>query len=193
MKEEPRKEITLEEYRELYRNLIEEYGKLKAAKEKTRDEIQEEINQAREYHEMEIEAYKAEINAFRGNSMIKKFVQEFEDKKEVFKELYSKKHPEAYKDIIVNVAAILDTDMDATRIHEINDGEYEGTLLYVIAEKRYTPSVYWYVKVAYGSCSGCDTLQDIRGRGHEAPTQQQIDDYMTLTLHIVQGLKRMED
>jgi hypothetical protein len=43
--------------------------------------------------------------------------------------------------------------------------------------------------VGYGSCSGCDTLQGISDYSHAAPNEKQIDDYMTLALHIVQGFK----
>jgi hypothetical protein len=84
---------------------------------------------------------------------------------------------------------------DPTRIHQIDDGDYQGTLLFVIAASGYQPSDYWYVKVGYGSCSGCDTLQAIDGYGgysDEAPSKDQVDDYMTLALHIIQGLKSMQ-
>ena len=79
------------------------------------------------------------------------------------------------------------------RIHKIDDGDYQGTLLFVIAAKGYQPSKYWAVSVGYGSCSGCDTLEGIKSDGDygESPNKQQIADYMTLALHIVQGLKQI--
>jgi len=74
-------------------------------------------------------------------------------------------------------------------------------LVYVIAESGYQPNTYWYVKVSYGSCSGCDTLEAIMcgNWGHETKEEedewkeQAIDKLMTLALHIVQGLKKMGD
>jgi hypothetical protein len=106
------------------------------------------------------------------------------------------KHPSEYKDIVkavVSVVASADEydDPDPERIHEINDGDYRGTLVFVIAAKGYQPSRYWYVKVGYGSCSGCDTLQAIHSYSDEPPSESQLKDYMTLALHIVQGLKEM--
>ena len=52
---------------------------------------------------------------------------------------------------------------------------------------------YWYVKVNYGSCSGCDTFQSIRMYSDEPLTKQEVDDYMTLCLHIVQRLHPMQE
>ena len=83
---------------------------------------------------------------------------------------------------------------DTDRIHQIDDGEYQGTLVYVIGAKGYQPNDYWYVKVGYGSCSGCDTLESIRSYQYDQPpTEEQIKDYYTLALHIVQGLHKMGD
>lgn len=62
----------------------------------------------------------------------------------------------------------------------------------MIAEKGYQPNDYYFVKVGYGSCSGCDTLEGIRNYEDGNPTEEQVKDYMTLALHVVQGLKRME-
>ena len=36
------------------------------------------------------------------------------------------------------------------RIHRIDDGDYQGTLVFVIGGKGYQLSTYWYVKVSYG-------------------------------------------
>ena len=82
---------------------------------------------------------------------------------------------------------------DLERIHRIDDGDYQGTLVFVIGGKGYQLSTYWYVKVSYGSCSGCDTLEAIREYGGDLPKPQQVEDYMKLALHIVQGLNKMED
>ena len=75
-------------------------------------------------------------------------------------------------------------------IHEINDGDWQGTLVYVIGAHGYQPYQYWYVRVSYGSCSGCDTLQAIQDyRGNLS--EENKDDYMLLILHIFEGLTKM--
>lgn len=107
-------------------------------------------------------------------------------------------HPSSYDDIVKAVVSVVTNDdyeaIDPERIHCIDDGDYQGTLLFVIAAKGYQPSDYWYVKVGYGSCSGCDTLEGIKNhRDDEPATEEQIGEYMTLALHIVQGLKKMGD
>jgi len=129
--------------------------------------------------------------------MIKEFVDRFEKNKKKLKEIFSQKHPDQYLDIVKAVVEILYNEddyggIDPNRIHEINDGDYQGTLLFVIADTRYQPSDYWYVKVSYGSCSGCDTLESIKDYSSEKPNESQVNDYMTLALHIVQGLKKTE-
>lgn len=114
------------------------------------------------------------------------------------REEFARGHPEDYKAVVATVVRAITADdygecaLDPERIHVIDDGRYQGTLVFVIAEKGYTPSAYWYCKVSYGSCSGCDTLQCLRGYDDGPPTAEQVDGYMTLALHIVQGLKLME-
>jgi hypothetical protein len=108
-------------------------------------------------------------------------------------------HPDSYKDVVTAVIQVIKEALqddwedkpDPQLIHEIDDGDYQGTLVYVIAAEGYQPSTYWYVKVSYGSCSGCDTLQGIREYEDDPPTEKQVDAYMTLALHIVQGLRVM--
>lgn len=127
--------------------------------------------------------------------MIQAFVNEYMKNKELVREAFSAKHPENYEDIIRIVwqyASELDTSLPYTgKIHTIDDGDYQGTLLFLIPEGEWQPSTYYYVLVNYGSCSGCDTLQGIQSECYscEVPNEKQIEDYMTLTLHIVQGIK----
>jgi len=77
------------------------------------------------------------------------------------------------------------TQWDIDHITEIDNGDYQGTLLYLIPEKTYQPSEFEYLMacVGYGSCSGCDTLQSIQcGCGSE---EGKINDYMTLCRDII--------
>ena len=78
---------------------------------------------------------------------------------------------------------------DTNRITVIDNGDYQGTLLFVIPEDTYQPCVseYIFTSVYYGSCSYCDTLegiQDINGNG--LPEEGQVNDYMTLLLNILE-------
>jgi len=129
--------------------------------------------------------------------MIKKFVERFKDREMEIKARFSENHPSNYMEVVKIVIETLSRGEDygwpdPERIHEIDDGEYEGTLIYVIAKNECHPSMYWYVKVGYGSCNACDELQTIRVGGYNKPTPEQVHDYMTLVLHIVQGLRPMD-
>lgn len=111
---------------------------------------------------------------------------------------FTEQHPEDYEAVVRAVIEMLAEVEDEDgyspapdRIHEINDGDYQGTLVYVVGAMGYQPSRYWYVQVSYGSCSGCDTLEAIRGYSAEKPDEDQVKEYMTLALHVVQGLRRM--
>ena len=127
--------------------------------------------------------------------MIKLYVERFMANKSQLENVLKQKHVDSYKELVTEVVKLITSgeydDLDPERIHEIDDGDYQGTLLFLIAEKGYQPSKYWAVKVGYGSCSGCDTLQSISGYSSDAPTQEQVDEYMMLALHIVQGLKEI--
>lgn len=128
--------------------------------------------------------------------MIQEFVDRFFENKGQLEKFFSEKHPEDYTEIVREVVKTVCGDdhprMDENRIHVIDDGDYQGTLVYVIGASGYQPYNYWYVKVYYGSCSGCDTLQSINSYSDEPPDEGQVKDYMTLALHIVQGLCKMD-
>lgn len=128
--------------------------------------------------------------------MIPEFVDRFMADKHRLEAVFRHGHPEDYTAIVGAVLEVVrDADKwckpDLNRITKIDHGDYQGTLVYVIAEEGYQPSTYWYVKVGYGSCSGCDTLEGIREYSDEKPTDSQVAQYMTLALHVVQGLKKM--
>lgn len=78
--------------------------------------------------------------------------------------------------------------LDVEHITEIDNGDYQGTLIYMIPFDTYQPSEYEYLMtcVGYGSCSGCDTLQAIAcGNWGEKLTEDQLKDYMSLCKDIV--------
>lgn len=127
--------------------------------------------------------------------MIDEFVRRFEaGGRARLLEAFRAKHPEGYEGIVKALVEQLqgpddysDTP-DPERIHRIDDGDYQGTLLFVIAAKGYQPYTYWAVKIGYGSCSGCDTFERIREYGDDPPTEQQAQEYLTLAIHVLQGL-----
>lgn len=135
--------------------------------------------------------------------MIELAVKNWELNKHKIEGYLKANHPDEYLDLVKLVIENITSEdddynfnPDPTRIHTIDDGDYQGVLLFVIAAKGYQPSKYWYVAIYYGSCSGCDTLQDIRysGTEYDAPANEtQLKDYMTLCLHIVQQLKAMDE
>jgi hypothetical protein len=134
----------------------------------------------------------------REASMIEKFTKAWFANLPAMRERFTAKHPDDYLEVVTAVIGMLSEADDSgkgpdpERIHEINDGDYQGTLLYVIGAKGYQPSTYWAVKVDYGSCSGCDTLQGIRGyRGGKPDDDAQVSEYMTLALHVIQGLREI--
>ncbi len=132
--------------------------------------------------------------------MVKEFVEAYMRNEKRMRTRFAAKCPGAYEDIVREViecindygdneGSLLKPLPDPERIHQIDDGCYQGTLVFVIGEHGYQPSEYWYVRMEYGSCAICDTLQSIEWSG--SPTEQQLDDMMTLALHVVQQLRPM--
>lgn len=80
-------------------------------------------------------------------------------------------------------------DLNVALITEIDNGDYQGTLLYLIPFETYQPSEYQYLMtyVGYGTCSGCDTLESIRAYGDydNFVTEKQLKDYMMLCKDII--------
>lgn len=111
-----------------------------------------------------------------------------------------------YKDLVKKVVELIlndedndwDDKWDAENITEIDNGDYQGTLLYMIPLKTYQPSEYEYLMtyVGYGSCSGCDTLQNIQmgyyNNEDEEEKQKEINrfikDMMKLCLDLLQNI-----
>jgi len=133
--------------------------------------------------------------------MIAEFVQRWEERKGILRAAFSAKPCIGeWKELVALVVReVLEVDEsspsvpspDPQRIHEIDDGDYQGTLVYVIGSKGYQPSDYYYLRVSYGSCSVCDTLQSVSEYSSDPPMDSQLDRYMTLALHIIQGLHAM--
>lgn len=126
--------------------------------------------------------------------MIKEFIARFDASRQKLREGFKARRPDDYRDLVRRVVEVLGpasgiSGPDPDRIHQINDGDYQGTLVFVIGEKGYQPSRYWAVLISYGSCSGCDTLEAFRGYGDDLVTDREAEEYLTLALHVVQGLR----
>ena len=90
-----------------------------------------------------------------------------------------------------------DMEWDYEKITEIDDGDYQGTLIYLIPKNIYQPSCeeYLMTNVYYGSCFGCDLLMSIEFDGCN------IEDYMSLCKDIIcntikpynEGWRKIED
>lgn len=131
--------------------------------------------------------------------MIPEIIERFDANRENLLASFKAAHPDNYAAIVKSVVEHVtseddydDNNLDPERIERIDHGDYQGTLLFVIGAKGYQPSNYWYTKVSYGSCSGCDTFEAIRDYSGELPTEEQAKEYFNLALHIVQGLKAMQ-
>jgi hypothetical protein len=119
--------------------------------------------------------------------MIEKYVERWHKNREELKAMWSAHPPTVYLHIVKDLVRVVlnpqreSGEPDWLNVVEVDHGDYQGTLVYVIPEVAYQPSMYWAVKVSYGSCSGCDTLQAC----------DTVDDYLTLALHVIQGLKEI--
>ena len=78
--------------------------------------------------------------------------------------------------------SFFDPKFNTESITEIDDGDYQGTLLYIIPEQWYQPSEYQYFMtyIAYGSCCCCDLLQSIQPSYISDVTDETIKDFMSL-------------
>ena len=93
----------------------------------------------------------------------------------------------------------LDNDCDnydISKMTVIDDGDYQGTQIFIIPKNTYQPSIedYLVTNTYYGSCSGCDTLEAILSdydweNESKYFRDSQVTDLMTLSLHLVQKLK----
>lgn len=139
--------------------------------------------------------------------MIKEFVKSWDKHKDELKE-YFKNNPQSeycnYEDIVKLlfekvINADLEDDYDKFDVEEIkviDDGDYQGTQIFILHKNSYHPDIneYVYTHTCYGSCSGCDTLLAILDYDYdEKPNEEQVEDLMQLALHLLQRCKYMEE
>jgi hypothetical protein len=134
--------------------------------------------------------------------MIIELVKQWEENKHKLEEYFKTTNQDeyrSYEDIVKKIfeicipKAINNGSWDLESMTVIDDGHYQGTQIFIIPIDSYQPSVEDYVMTDtyYGSCSGCDTLLSICDYGDGLPDDEQIKEYMTLALHLVQKIKRL--
>ena len=121
--------------------------------------------------------------------MLKYCVDQWEKNKENLREALEQfdfdKDYMGYKVLMsLIITHILENKWDSENFTTIDDGDYQGTLLFVIPERCYQPNAenYLMTYVEYGSCSCCDTMLAILG------SDTMVEDLMTLALHMIQHM-----
>lgn len=125
--------------------------------------------------------------------MILEFIDRFQEIKPKLLEQFSQEEPNDYEDIFKQTLKLMFDEKsydlpDFERIHVIDDGDYQGTYIFVVAAGSYQPSTYWATRVDYGSCSGCDTFQiysDYNNPQNSAP------EMVTMVLHMIEEMKQI--
>lgn len=85
---------------------------------------------------------------------------------------------------------ILGDGWDAEGITVVDNGDYQGTLLFLIPQNTYQPAEHEYLMtyVGYGSCSCCDALQRIQDYSDHPVTSEQINDFMILCKDLITNM-----
>lgn len=73
---------------------------------------------------------------------------------------------------------------------KINDGDYQGTLLFFCHRCMYQPSIYEYywTHIDYGSCTGCDTMLRAEDAYRYDPDAG-IEQLYLIMLHMAENMK----
>lgn len=146
--------------------------------------------------------------------MISNFVKAWDENKNKLEEYFKSHKMEEYSEYnalvkllfekVINPYLLKDNDNkspfnDSFRtdlMTEIDDGDYQGDKIYLIPKNHYQPAPYQYVFTynSYGSCSGCDTLLAIvEYNTDKYPNEQEVEELMTLCLHLLQRCKYLCD
>jgi hypothetical protein len=136
--------------------------------------------------------------------MIPELIKQWEENKykleDYFRTTEQEKYSDSYESILKKIIELVITNKDehtkydATKITVVDHGEYQGTQIFLIPTDDYQPSIedYLITHTYYGSCTGCDTLQSISYEDG-LPTEEEVKEYMTLALHLVQKMKIISD
>lgn len=137
--------------------------------------------------------------------MIKEFVERWDKYKGDLEKYFRNTRQEKYSDYedivkalfkeVINKEEIDGYEFDLDKMTIIDDGDYQGTRIFIIPLDTYQPSVEEYVitNTYYGSCSGCDTLLAISSYVGGIPDEEQVKDYIELALHLLQKCRWLEE
>ncbi|MCF8009588.1 MAG: hypothetical protein K9K32_07450 [Halanaerobiales bacterium] len=130
--------------------------------------------------------------------MIKEFAKAWNKNKDILEEKIKTTEINDYTDLLVLlIEEVINPEMDnyekldTEKITVIDNGDYQGTQIYLIPQNTYQPSVSEYVVTHnyYGSCSSCDALLAAIGWGTE---NKDIKALMNITLHLLQRMKWLD-
>lgn len=98
-----------------------------------------------------------------------------------------------YLDLVKIVTKVIlgEEQWNINKIHEIDDGDYQGTLIFLIPSTGYQPTnnEYLITYIGYGSCSVCDTLMSIQNSyPNEVQKEEKIKEYMHLCRDIIMNM-----
>lgn len=138
--------------------------------------------------------------------MIPEFVKAWDERKDALREFIHTHNQSEYDEYEKLVRILFDVvtnpsienkrgRWNTAKIHVIDDGDYQGTQLFIIPRDVYQPNNDDYVVTCqgYGSCSGCDLLLGISSYDSGLPDDEQVKEYMTLLLHLLQRCKMVYD
>lgn len=143
--------------------------------------------------------------------MIKEFVKAWDKYNKDLLDEFIKDSPSDYEDIVRTLVRVvinpyitnnedimypLSEGLDLERMTVIDDGDYQGTTIYIIPCDTYQPSEesYYVTHNYYGSCSGCDAFEAIKSMhytwGDEEQSKEdkleEAKEYHDLALHLLQ-------
>lgn len=95
----------------------------------------------------------------------------------------------------LNYNKTFQTKVFSDKIDISDHGEGRGVQIFLLHKEKYSPEVddYYIFDNEYGSCSACDNLLRINEYKYDLPTEEQINQYMTLCLHMCQRIKCLNE
>lgn len=133
--------------------------------------------------------------------MIQELVAQWNERNGELESWLREQHPESYEQLVEQLVRLVlsgetsrgygDSHLDPSKIAVVDHGHYQGTQLFLVSLDTYQPDAddYVWFDNYYGSCSGCDTLEHLRGWEDGPPNDEQVKGYMDLALHMVQRMK----
>lgn len=138
--------------------------------------------------------------------MITEIIKQWDERKHLLEQYFSQTDQDEYSSyadivkkifeyVIISSNEYSNTGFDIKKMRVIDDGNYQGTQIFIIPKDTYQPDMDDYIMTHtyYGSCSGCDTLQSICSYDDGLPTEEQVKEYMTLALHLIQKMKYLSE